>query len=138
MEHVRETSPYYRNWLRTSDETANQALRALEDKDLARLGRVMRTSYMRMFASMLAADPPVVYWLPESIRIIHECDALRGEGLAVWETMDAGPQVKILCPRSHVAAVKDRIGRLAGVESILVASIGPAPATRKVAPGTPL
>jgi diphosphomevalonate decarboxylase len=132
MEHVRKTSPYYRGWLRSSEEAVTAALQAIKEKDLTRLGQTMRTSYMRMFASMLAADPPVVYWLPESVRVIHECEQMRQDGLTAWETMDAGPQVKILCRKADLPDVKARIGRLSGVGSILVAKIGPAPVVEKL------
>jgi diphosphomevalonate decarboxylase len=50
-----------------------------------------------MFATMLAADPPIRYWLPETLLLLAAVEALREQGVAAWETMDAGPQVKVLC-----------------------------------------
>jgi diphosphomevalonate decarboxylase len=60
------------------------------------LGTVMRTSYLRMFATMLGAEPPVEYWLPASVAVQRRLAELRASGIGAWETMDAGPQVKVL------------------------------------------
>jgi diphosphomevalonate decarboxylase len=38
----------------------------------------------------------VLYWLPETVATIHHIHALRREGVPVYLTMDAGPNVKIL------------------------------------------
>ena len=44
---------------------------------------------------MFSADPPLIYWQPSSVGILQLCSELRDEGIQAWETMDAGPQVKI-------------------------------------------
>lgn len=110
MELVRATSPFYRPWVRDSSGLAAEAEAALAARDLARLGEVMRASTYRMFATMLGARPPVLYWEPDTLRLLHECARLRAAGIGAWETMDAGPQVKIFCLADEldrvVAAVK--------------------------------
>jgi len=49
-----------------------------------------------MHATMLAAWPPLLYLQPESIGQIHRVQQLRGEGLEVYLTIDAGPNIKLL------------------------------------------
>lgn len=124
MEHCRATSPYYSTWIDSSEEEFANGLRGLENRDLVLLGTSMRRSYLRMFSTMFAADPPILYWMPESLSVIHACAALRSRGVAAWETMDAGPQVKILTLENDVAAVKSAVtSRLPEVE-LVVASAG--------------
>jgi diphosphomevalonate decarboxylase len=50
-----------------------------------------------MHATMLAARPPILYWLPATLSVVRACCELRNTGTGAWETIDAGPQVKILC-----------------------------------------
>lgn len=109
MECTRKTSPYYDSWLRESLKTTEHAIDALQRKDIECLGRLARHSYMGMFATMLSAQPPIIYWKPESLQVIHVLDSLRQEGLPCWETMDAGPQVKIFCEASSVPFLLDRL-----------------------------
>ncbi len=97
MERVRRTSPAYAGWVADSAGLYREAVAAVRDRDLLRLGVAMRKSYSRMFATMLAADPPIRYWLPETLVLLAAVEELREQGVAAWETMDAGPQVKVLC-----------------------------------------
>ena len=105
MLHVAATSPYYDAWVTTAQATFQAALEAVRARDLEQLGPHMRTSYLRMFGTMLAADPPINYLRPQSLRVLEVLEALRAAGIDAWETMDAGPQVKIAC----LAADVDRI-----------------------------
>jgi diphosphomevalonate decarboxylase len=106
MERTRKSSPYYGAWTRDARQMAAEALRALERRDLERLGTIARLSYLRMHASAMAANPPILYWLPASLAVIQACAALRAQGISAWETMDAGPQVKILCTTGEMATIR--------------------------------
>jgi diphosphomevalonate decarboxylase len=127
MELVRRSSPYYRAWVRSAPALLNEALAALQARDLERLGRAAGASYLRMVATMLAADPPILYWLPASVALIRECRALRREGIGAWETMDAGPQVKILCAAAEVEAILRRIRQMDGRFETRVSGVGAGP-----------
>lgn len=96
MERARLTSPYYRAWVNDSRLLFTTATEALEERDIEKLGTVARMSYLRMFATMFSSTPPLIYWQPESVSLIRLCEELRREGVTAWETMDAGPQVKML------------------------------------------
>ncbi len=106
MESVRTTSPFYSAWIEDSPNLMDGALAALEERNLDELGPLMRMSYLRMFGTMFSANPPIVYWKPNSLGLIAACNEMRRKGLSVWETMDAGPQVKILCSEEHLEAVE--------------------------------
>jgi len=102
MERVKATSPFYESWLSDSKKNMDKFLAALEKKDLNRLGPLMRHSYLRMFSTMFSSSPPIIYWKPASLAVINFCERLRYMGFSIWETMDAGPQVKILCIEEEV------------------------------------
>lgn len=109
MEATRTTSPYYRAWLRNAAALLDPALQALKQRDIEGLGSVARLSYSRMHAALLASNPPVLYWLPTTVAVIRECQRLREEGLQAWETLDAGPQVKILCLEPELEMIRRRL-----------------------------
>lgn len=124
MERTRRTSPYYDAWVEDARSVAAKALHALADRSLEVLGPLMRESYLRMVATSIASSPPVLYWLPASVGVIHACEALRNEGRIAWETMDAGPQVKILTTERDLEAVRQTVGAVRGVQQVLVSRIG--------------
>ncbi len=112
MERSRRTSPYYQSWLEDAKLRSEEARTAIEKRDIERLGTIMRLSYLRMFSTMFSCDPPIIYWHPTSLSLIHLCETLRGEGIGAWETMDAGPQVKIACLESDTEVIIRRIEEL--------------------------
>jgi diphosphomevalonate decarboxylase len=73
-----------------------------------------------MFGTMLSSSPPLLYWQPESVAIIRLCEELRQTNVPAWETMDAGPQVKILTLEEEVDRVCGEIEqRVPGVRTIV-------------------
>jgi len=127
MQATRDTSPYYRAWLRNAGQLLDPALQALEKRDIETLGTVARLSYSRMHAALLASSPPVLYWLPLTVAVIRECRALRDEGIGAWETLDAGPQVKVLCLESDVETISEHLKGLDPTLKLIVASVGGEP-----------
>ncbi len=125
MEETRSTSPYSFSWVKESAELLPDALRALETRDLELLGETARRSYSLMHGAILGASPPLLYWLPGTVAVIHACASLRAGGVGAWETIDAGPQVKILCLEKDVPAVVRRVGSLGGGIQTLVCIPGP-------------
>jgi len=126
MEHTRATSPYYPAWLRDSRALSARAEEALAARDIERLGPLIRASTYRMFGSMLASDPPILYWRPLTVALLGVIEDIRRQGLLAYETMDAGPQVKIFCLERDVSSV---VGAISGAlpelaERLLVLKAG--------------
>jgi len=125
MESSRLTSPYYRPWVETSPAVFAGARQALAEKDWGRLGPLVRQSYLRMFGTMFSAEPPLIYWQPESLALIQNLEHLRKEGFTAWETMDAGPQVKVFCPADQVEILVGELDRRVPGLRFLTAAPGP-------------
>lgn len=105
MDRTRETSPFYGPWVSDSAKVFDRALDSLQNRDIEQLGELSRLSYSRMRAALLACDPPVVYWHPATVTVIEACAHMRRQGIGARETIDAGPQVKILCLTADVPAI---------------------------------
>ena len=128
MESSRLTSPFYDPWVETSPALLAEARQALAVKDWARLGPLIRQSYLRMFSTMFSAEPPLIYWQPESLALIQALEVLRGEGFTAFETMDAGPQVKVFCPADQAAPLVAELDRR--VPGLRFLTAGPGPGLR--------
>ena len=126
MEVTRTTSPYYEAWVRDAVGVYEEAQAALAARDLSVLGPLVRASTYRMFGSMLAADPAIVYWQPDTLAVTALAASLRAEGVNVHETMDAGPQVKLFCLEKDVADIVSVLCQLLPHlrDSVFIASVG--------------
>ncbi|GAB6088965.1 diphosphomevalonate decarboxylase [Spirochaeta dissipatitropha] len=131
MELTRKTSDYYQAWIELSADLQISAEQAVAERDLSKLGPIMRRSYMAMFGSMFAADPPVLYWLPDSVALIHQAAEWRRKGLEIWETMDAGPQVKLICTRKELPRIEADLKTLFPHLNYFCASVGSGPIVRQ-------
>jgi diphosphomevalonate decarboxylase len=97
-------------------------------RDWGLLGPLIRQSYLRMFSTMFTAEPPLIYWQAESLALIKSLEELRAEGFDAWETMDAGPQVKIFCPAEQCVRIVAALeARVPGVRFL---TAGPGPGLR--------
>lgn len=96
MKRTVDTSPLYASWPATVARDLADIKAGLKARDFARVGAAAERNALTMHATMLAAVPPVLYWQPDSVRILQRLWSLRSGGLAVYGTMDAGPNVKVL------------------------------------------
>jgi diphosphomevalonate decarboxylase len=119
MERSRRTSPLYDTWLAQAEDDVTEGEAAVAARDLDRLGRVMESSTYKMHATMHTSQPPLMYWQPGSVAVLHAVWALRAAGTSAWTTMDAGPQVKVLCHRADAEKVADAVRPHAAAVHIL-------------------
>jgi diphosphomevalonate decarboxylase len=116
-----KTSPYYDTWVKTAAADVDVARTAVLNRDLETLGRVMEQSTHKMHATMTTSTPPVFYAQPGTIACIHAVMALRNAGTSAWLTMDAGPNVKVLC----ATADADRVQAALAPHAAVVHCLGP-------------
>ncbi|MBM4465008.1 MAG: diphosphomevalonate decarboxylase [Chloroflexi bacterium] len=102
-----------------------QAKAALLEKDLATLGPLIEEDAISMHAVMMTSRPPIYYWLPGSIQLIHQVQSWRAEGLEVYFTFDAGPNVHLICQAADQAEVERRLRDIAGMLEVIVSGPGP-------------
>jgi diphosphomevalonate decarboxylase len=126
MSHVVKQSPFFPAWLE-SHETDLDAIRAgVRARDLELVGRTAEHNCLKMHAVSFAARPALLYWTPATIAVIERVAQLRNEGLEAYFSIDAGPQVKILCRPAERATVADAIRSVEGVQRVLLSEPGPA------------
>lgn len=119
MVRTRDTSPYYAQWVDTAEADVVEGVAAVQARDLERLGKAMEHSTLKMHATMHTAVPPILYWQPATVAVLHEVAALRSRGIGAWATMDAGPNVKVLCLRADAEAVAAALRPLVATVRVL-------------------
>jgi len=91
------TSPFYASWLERQSADLEQARQALAQKDFGSLAAVSEHSCLKMHSVMWTSRPPIVYWNKATLACMETVRSLQAEGLGVFFTIDAGPQVKAIC-----------------------------------------
>ena len=106
MNRTRETSELYEAWPEQAQCDYDELRTAIAAKDFPMLGKTAENNAMAMHATMMAAWPPLCYWKPQSVSLMQKVWASREEGLELYFTMDAGPNLKLLFLKKNQAAVK--------------------------------
>jgi diphosphomevalonate decarboxylase len=124
MEHTRRTSPYYAAWVEHSPALAAAAERAILDESFDALGPVVEHSALLMHASMLGADPAIIYVAPATLGVMARVRALRNDGIGAFYTMDAGPHVKVITRPADAARVERALAETPGVQRTIRCQLG--------------
>jgi diphosphomevalonate decarboxylase len=124
MNRTARTSPYHAAWIEQAPAELDRARTALETGDFTGLGAVVERSALRMHASAMAAAPPVLYWNAGTVEIIGAVRRLRDDGLEAYFTIDAGPNVKVICRAPDAPRAEAALARVPGVLRILAAGVG--------------
>lgn len=72
---------------------------AIKNQDLMMLGETAENNALSMHATMLAAKPAICYSTHETVDAMHTIWQLRKQGLQVYFTQDAGPNLKLIFSR---------------------------------------
>jgi diphosphomevalonate decarboxylase len=75
---------------------------------------------------MISARPGLIYWNAGTLETIETVKRLRQQGYEAYFTIDAGPQVKILCRNETEPVVLDALKECSHVVETI--STGPGPA----------
>lgn len=100
-----ETSPVYSLW----PEQVARDIHAIEDaikkRDFPSFGSTVEKNALMMHATMFTSTPPVCYWLEETISSMNKVWRARKEGIHMYFTMDAGPNIKLLFLKAEASMI---------------------------------
>ncbi|MFF0533181.1 diphosphomevalonate decarboxylase [Nocardia amikacinitolerans] len=125
MRRTCDTSPFYQPWAAASRLDLDEMRKAIARRDLPAVGEIAERNALGMHATMLLARPSVRYLSPRSVALLDRVLALRADGIAAYATMDAGPNVKVLCARADERRVTTALRDGGDVADIQVAHLGP-------------
>jgi diphosphomevalonate decarboxylase len=97
---------------------------AILNKDFGSFADIIEHDSDMMHAVMMTSSPPLMYWQSATLNILHAVREWREGGLPAAYTVDAGPNVHVLCPRAQAAEIEKRLKGLPGVKDVLVAGAG--------------
>lgn len=110
------TSPYLPARLQEIPRRIEQTLQAIRDRDFRSLGEVCEADAISLHVIAMTAQPPTFYWEPGSLAVIHALHQWRDEGLYGYFTIDAGPNIHVICQHRDADEIERRLQALPEVE----------------------
>lgn len=119
-----DSSPLQATRVATAPDRLAQARSAVLARDFAALAEVVELDSLMMHAVMMTSKPTLMYWQPATIAVMQAVLQWRKANLPACTTIDAGPNVHILCPGEVVNDVVRRVQAIPGVRKVLTARPG--------------
>ncbi len=116
--------PYYEGWLKTVEDDLNNVRNGILKKDFTLVGSTAEYNALKMHATMMTTRPSIIYWTPATMDIMHSVVHWREEGLESYFTMDAGPQVKILCLEKNLDEIKTKLEESDSIKKTVICKPG--------------
>ncbi|MEE2828300.1 MAG: diphosphomevalonate decarboxylase [Myxococcota bacterium] len=99
---------------------------ALVARDFPTFGEIVEHEAMEVQAIMMSGRPSALYMQGDTVRLIHALRAFRDEaGVPVYFTLDAGPNLHVLCEGKHAPRVEAWLTEMAPRAELLHNRPGP-------------
>jgi diphosphomevalonate decarboxylase len=121
---VAATSPLQAARIATAADRLARARSAVLNRNFAALAEVVELDSLMMHAVMITSSPALMYWQPATIAVMRAVAQWRSDDLPACTTIDAGPNVHVVCLGEAAAEVAHRVGSIAGVRDVIVARPG--------------
>ncbi|ERK66635.1 diphosphomevalonate decarboxylase [Leptotrichia sp. oral taxon 215 str. W9775] len=106
-----ETSTSFDEWIRQSEIDFENMKKYLSEGDFSKVGELTEENALRMHETTKNANPPFTYLTEKSFDAMEYVKELRKQGEKCYFTMDAGPNVKVLCLEEDFERLKDIFGK---------------------------
>ena len=106
-----ETSTTFEEWIRQSEQDYEDMLVYLKENDFKKVGELTEKNALAMHATTKTATPSFSYLTDASYEAMDFVRQLRKQGESCYFTMDAGPNVKVLCLEEDLEHLSELLGQ---------------------------
>lgn len=106
-----ETSTTFDEWVRQSEQDYKDMLIYLKENDFKKVGELTEKNALAMHATTKTATPSFSYLTDASYGAMDFVRQLREQGESCYFTMDAGPNVKVLCLEEDLEHLSELLGQ---------------------------
>jgi diphosphomevalonate decarboxylase len=118
------TSPLQTARVADSDRRLAICRDAVLNRDFQKLADIIELDSNLLHAVMMSSAPPLYYWRGATIEVMNAVRSWRKIGIPCAFTIDAGPNVHVICPSEAASQVQVRLREVPGVESVLISATG--------------
>ena len=97
---------------------------AIIKKDFQLLAEIIELDSNLMHAVMMTSKPPLFYWEPQTLEVMRAVRNWRAQGIPACYTLDAGPNVHVICLSSVSEKIKNNLEQMDFVQRLIIAKPG--------------
>lgn len=115
-----KSSIFYKTRLVNLPVRITKLKNALKNRNMKNLGGLLEEEAVELHMIMMTQKPPLFYWTDKTTDIINNVYKWREEGIAVYFTLDAGPNVHLICEAKEEKKVLAKAREIPGIKNIII------------------
>jgi len=115
---IAKTSPFFKERLKNIQNKIEKIKKYIKQKEFINFGKLIEKEALELHAIMLTSNPPIIYLNPKSIEIMQAVWQWRREGLLVYFTIDAGPNIHLICQEKDQGQVVKKLQKIKDIKYI--------------------
>ena len=121
------SSPYFERRLEQLPARLAAVREAIAARSLVDLGPILEQEAVDLHLIAMSSRPAIFYWKPGTLAVLAAVRELREKGVAAWCTMDAGPNVHVICEPPAAERVARALEELSAVREVIRDRVGSGP-----------
>lgn len=126
-----ETSPFKNARLSATEKNLNEIRKGILNNDFELFGESLERDAVEMHCVAMTSNPKIFYWTGKSLELMKDILDLRENGLNVYFTTDAGPNIHVMALPKFKKDVLNILSEKYELEQILICKPAGKPYTTK-------
>jgi diphosphomevalonate decarboxylase len=118
------TSPLQTARVADAPRRLDACRKAILERDFDQFAEIIEHDSDLMHAVMMTSRPALFYWQPATLAVMEAVRGLRKNGTLTAYTIDAGPNVHVICLQENAEKITEYLKSFPGVTDVLVAKVG--------------
>lgn len=114
------TSPFYKTRQKVLLKRIGLMKKAIMKKDIKKFGELLEEEAIELHMIAMTSKPPIFYWNKGTVLVMDKVRQLREKVISAYFTMDAGPNIHVICLEKDVKKVNTYLKRIPEVKFTIV------------------
>ncbi len=114
------TSPFFSTRLSLINDKIALVKKYMQEKNFTKFGELIEAEALEFHAILITSTPSLLYWFPQTIRVMKYVKKLRTEGIEVYFTINTGQDIHVICQQKDAELVAKKLGEIDEIQNIIV------------------
>lgn len=114
------TSPFFSTRLSLMKNKIKLIKKYIQEKNFTKFGELIEAEALEFHSILITSTPSLIYWFPQTIKVMKFVKTLRVEGLEVYFTINTGQDVHVICQQKNVEKVTSLVKEIKEVREVII------------------
>lgn len=114
------TSPFFKTRLKRIKEKTLKLKKLIKEKNFSEFGELVEEEALELHTIMLTSKPPLIYFYPDTIKLIEVVRDWRSRGLPVYFSLNTGHNIHLICEAKNKKNLVNKLKNLIPESQIIV------------------